>query len=152
MKRKKGYFLTMARAVAEGSKDPSSKVGCVIVDQENRVISTGYNGMVQGSLEEKLTYERPLKYHVILHAEMNAVIFAKRGLSQCVAYVTHGPCDTCLKLMLQAGIREIYYEDVSIMKLRGSEDQKRAIAMLIESTESIVENVYGKSYTKELYE
>lgn len=146
------YFMNIARVVASKSKDPSSKVGCVIVDREGKIVSTGYNGMVQGAIEKELTYERPLKYELILHAEMNALIFAKRDLRNCDAYITHGPCPVCLKLLLQSGIRDIIYEDVSIMKLRGTLDQKQAIKMLIRSTGAIVQNTKGEDYTKELYD
>ena len=69
------YFMEIAEAVSMKSKDPSSKMGCVIVDKNKRVVSTGYNGLVQGSQESKLTLsERPMKYYFAIHSEMNALI------------------------------------------------------------------------------
>ena len=57
------YFLKIAETVALKSKDPSSKMGCVIVDNHKRVVSVGYNGMIQGADESKMTLnERPMKY------------------------------------------------------------------------------------------
>ena len=56
------YFLGIAEAVSQKSKDPSSKMGCVIVDENKRVISLGYNGLVQGADESRMTMsERPMK-------------------------------------------------------------------------------------------
>ncbi len=146
------YFINIARTVAEKSKDPSSKVGAVIVDQDNRIVSTGYNGFVAGCDERRLSWERPMKYFYVIHAEANALLYAKRDLKDCLIYITHGPCENCLKLILQAGIRDVIYNDVSIMKLRGSLDQKEAIKNLINATGATVNNINGTEYIKELYE
>ena len=57
------YFMKIAEVVSLKSKDPVSKNGCVIVDPDRRVVSTGYNGMVRGADESKMTLsERPMKY------------------------------------------------------------------------------------------
>lgn len=146
----KEYFNQLAHTVSIKSKDPSTKVGCVIVDKENRVISQGYNGFVANSDESKLSWARPIKYQLVIHSEMNALLFARQNLDGTTAYITHAPCDSCLKHLLQAGIREIYYKDVAIM-LRAEQIQKDAIKMLLESTGAKVENVEnGKSYLEEL--
>lgn len=148
---KKDYFLKMAEAVAMASKDPSSKVGAVIVDENNRVISTGYNGFVAGCDESKMTNERPMKYHLVIHAEMNAILFAKRDLSGCKVYITHSPCENCLKHMIQSGIKTIIYKDPGIMKDRGTPDQINAIRRLISSTDVVVKNgTTGKEYLEDL--
>lgn len=145
------YFLNLAQAVSMKSKDPSSKVGAVIVDRDNRIVSTGYNGMVAGADESKLTWDRPMKYHLVVHAELNAVLYARRDVQGCRVYITHGPCENCLKHMLQAQIVEIYYGDVSIMRDRSTPEQKEAIKRLIEATGAVVQNLNGKLYTEELY-
>ena len=81
------YFMKIAETVAEKSKDPSSKMGCVIVDQNKRVVSLGYNGLVQGADESKMTLsERPMKYYFAIHSEMNALIFAHQDLNGCTIY------------------------------------------------------------------
>jgi len=145
------YFIDIAKVVAKKSRDPSSQVGCVIVDSERKPVSFGFNGFVAGCNEKYMTFERPLKYNLILHAEMNALIFSKRNLKDCIIYSTHGPCDNCLKHVVQAGITEFYYDDPGIMKKRGTLDQKDAIKRLICATGIIVENINNKvSYVKDL--
>lgn len=147
----KEYFINIANAVSLKSKDPSSKVGCVIVDKNNRIISQGYNGFVAGCDESKMTWDRPKKYLLVIHAEANALIHARQDLSGAKAYITHGPCENCLKHMLQAGIREIYYADPGIMRDRSTSDQKEAINALIDATQAIVKNVdTGILYQEEL--
>lgn len=144
------YFIDIAQAIASKSKDPSSKVGCVIVDSDNRIVSTGYNGFVAGCNESLLSWERPAKYHYVIHAELNALIYARRDLSGCRAYVTHGPCENCLKHLLQAKVRDIYYADASIMRDRSTDEQKEAIVRLIFATQARVFNINGRSYVDEL--
>lgn len=146
------YFIQIAKEVSSKSKDPSSKVGCVIADEKHRPVSFGFNGFVAGCDESKLSWtEKNKKYATVIHAEMNAIIFANRkDLSGCVAYITHSPCESCLKHMLQAGIREIHYEDVSIVRDRGSEDGKWAIKALIEATGAKVTSTCGIDYVTHL--
>ncbi len=144
------YFLNIAAEVAKKSKDPSSKVGCVIVTQDNRPVSFGYNGFVSGCDEEFMTTERPMKYLLTIHAEMNALIFAERSIRGCKAYVTHGPCDNCLKHLLQAGIIEIIYSDPGILKERGTVEQKEAIQRLLRGFPIKCHNANGTDYLEEL--
>ena len=100
------YFMKIAETVAIKSKDPSSKMGCVIVDKNKRVVSLGYNGMLQGADESKMTLsERPMKYYFAIHSEMNALIFAKRDLTDC---------ENCLKYCLQAGIKRFVYKELRV--------------------------------------
>jgi len=144
------YFINIAKEVAMKSKDPSSQVGCVIVTHDNRPISFGFNGFVSGCDEELMTFERPLKYNLIIHAEMNALIFSQKSLKECKAYVTHAPCDNCLKHLMQAGICEIYYNDPGILKDRGTTEQKEAIRRLLSSKKIICQNINGKDYLDEI--
>lgn len=147
----KEYYINIAEQVSKKSKDPSSKVGAIIVDSDNRIVSTGYNGFIAGCNEEKMSWQRPDKYFLVVHAEMNALIYAKKDLKDCKVFTTFGPCDNCLKHMLQAGIREIYYQDPAIMRDRSTSEQKEAIVRLIEATGAKVENVQtGQLYTEEL--
>lgn len=128
------YFMNIAHSVATKSKDPSTKVGCVITDAENGPVSFGFNGFVAKSKESVMTYARPMKYLTILHAEENAILFAKRDLRGCTLYCTHYPCNGCLRLILQSGIRTIYYHDDSLTK-RFSKEQMEAINRLLQSTD-----------------
>jgi dCMP deaminase len=147
------FFINLAKSVSLKSKDPSTKVGSVIVDEEDRVVSTGYNGFIKGCDESQLSWERPFKYFQVIHAEMNALLFAKRDLKNCKIYITDMPCDNCLKHVIQAGIKEIHYDKPDIMKNRGTRDQKEAIKVMINSTGTKVININNnKSAIEELEE
>ena len=109
------YFMNIAEAVSQKSKDPSSKMGCVIVDKNKRVVSLGYNGMVQGADESKMTMsERPMKYYFSIHSEMNAVLFAHQPLEGCTIYNRVATCENCLKYCLQAGIKRFVYRELRV--------------------------------------
>ncbi|MDR2760786.1 MAG: hypothetical protein LBB09_02980 [Rickettsiales bacterium] len=143
------YFMNIAKEVAKKSKDPSTKVGCVMVDKSNRPISFGYNGFIMGCDESLMTHERPFKDMLTIHAEMNALIFAKRDVEGCKMYVTHASCDNCLKHMLQAGIREIIYEKFDTAGNFMNENRKFVIGRLIKSTGVIYKNINGKTFFEE---
>ena len=107
------YFIDIADVVRKKSKDPSSKIGAVIVGPDREVISTGYNGFPRGIDEEDQTrWERPIKYEFVSHAEANAVFNAARvgvSLKGATLYlVGFGPptlpCTECSKAIIQAGI------------------------------------------------
>lgn len=107
--------MKIAETVASKSKDPSSKMGCVIVDQNKRVVSLGYNGMLQGADESKMTLnERPMKYYFAIHSEMNALIFAHQDLTGCTIYNRVATCENCLKYCLQAGIKRFVYGQLRV--------------------------------------
>lgn len=109
------YFMKIAETVASKSKDPSSKMGCVIVDENKRVVSLGYNGMLQGADETKMTLsDRPMKYYFAIHSEMNALIFARRDVTGCTVYNKVATCENCLKYCLQAGIKRFVYEELRV--------------------------------------
>lgn len=103
-------FLGLAERFARRSKDPSTKVGCVIVGPDREVRSMGYNGLPRGVEDKPERMERPAKYLWTSHAEENAVAQAARigvSLKGCTAYVTHIPCARCARTLIQAGIVEI---------------------------------------------
>lgn len=102
-------FLGLAEYIAGWSKDPSTKVGCVIVDRANRVISVGFNGLPAGiaDTEERLT-NRALKYRLTLHAEQNALLFARAGVVGCTCYTWPiAPCAHCSVSLAQSGIARV---------------------------------------------
>lgn len=105
------YFMKMAEHVATRSKDPATKVGCVVVTADKVVAATGYNGLPSGVDDRPERMERPAKYLWTAHAEENAVALAARvgaKLKDGIAYVTHQPCSRCARTLIQAGIKEIY--------------------------------------------
>lgn len=101
------YFLTLADQVSRRSPDPNTQHGCVLVDEDRRVISTGYNGPVAGLPHKLVPLERPAKYDWFIHAEDNAVAFARCDLRGATAYVTGTPCAACFRRLLQVGVRRI---------------------------------------------
>ena len=103
-------FLRLAREVASWSKDPSTQVGCVIVDQSRRVVSLGFNGLPAGMRDtaERLL-NRDLKLALTIHAEENALLFAGRPVHGCTAFVTRHPCAHCAAKLIQSGIGAVIY-------------------------------------------
>ena len=110
-------FLALSEMIATWSKDPSRGVGAVIVSPAKQVISTGFNGLPRAieDLPERL--ERPVKYDLIVHAEMNAIIqCARNGVSPngCGLYSSFFPCIHCAIAIVQAGIATVVaYEPIA---------------------------------------
>lgn len=153
------YFLNIAEQVALKSKDPSTKTGCVIVDEQYRPVSFGYNGFIAGCNESKMSQERPLKYHLVLHAEMNAILFSRRDLRNCILYTLYAPCENCLKHILQVGIKKIVYK-YPVVKSKQSGNCKtmttdtsiEAITRILQSMPDVeCKNINGNSYLKDLW-
>jgi dCMP deaminase len=104
------YFIEFARHAAQKSKDPKTKVGCVIVGPDLEIRSTGFNGIPRGVKDLAERLERPAKYLWVSHAEENAVAHAARvgvSLRDCTAYITHYPCARCARTIIQAGVRRV---------------------------------------------
>ena len=108
--------LKAAKAYAELSHAKRLKVGAVLV-KDDRIISVGYNGMPAGmdnECEVKLPDSLFVTKPEVVHAETNAVAYAaKNGVATdgCTMVVTHSPCFECSKLLLQAGVKRIFYEE-----------------------------------------
>ena len=101
-------FLQLAKHISEWSKDPSTQVGAVIVDSNNRVVSVGYNGFPQGISDDNRLDNRETKYKMILHAERNALLFAQRPLEGCTIYTyPFMPCPSCASMIIQSGISSV---------------------------------------------
>ena len=102
-------FLGLAAHISSWSKDPSSQVGAVITDG-NRIISVGYNGFAAGVKDSPERLEnRHCKLNLTIHAEENAMIFAKRDLTDCTVYVTHPPCPRCASKLVQEEVKRIVF-------------------------------------------
>ena len=103
-------FMELADFIAQWSKDPSTKVGAVIVDPRNkRIVSTGFNGFPYGVEDSADRLEdKSVKYEMIVHAETNALMFAGEQANGCVLYVTPlPPCARCAVLIIQSGITRV---------------------------------------------
>ena len=105
------HFLNLAEEIAKKSKDPHTKVGCVLVDSWDQTpVATGYNGFPSGFHDREDLWQRPTKYDYVIHAEENALLVAARKgvrLYGATAYLTIPPCNRCLLRLEQAGIRSI---------------------------------------------
>ena len=105
------YFSELAKLVSKRSPCERLHVGCVLV-KENRIISTGYNGFLPGAEHTSIVLDG--HEQATVHAEQNAISdCAKRGVCTegAQAYITHYPCVNCFKVLVAAGVKEIYYLD-----------------------------------------
>lgn len=107
------YFMDLARVAASKSKDPSTKVGCVVVRPDRSIVSLGYNGFPRGVNDGADRYaDRPTKYAFVVHAEANAIVASRTDLTGCWLYCTLFPCQECAKLIIQAGIEAVYCPEI----------------------------------------
>lgn len=104
------YFMTIAETVSIRSKDPNTQVGSVVVDKDNHIIGTGYNGFSPGINELPEMWERPTKYDYVIHAEANALLNCTCPTAGSKIYVTLFPCKECAKLIAGARIKKVYYK------------------------------------------
>jgi dCMP deaminase len=135
-------FLDLAFHIAQWSKDSSTKVGCVVVSPDRRIISTGYNGLPRGVDDDVQTYpgrhERPEKYAWYEHAERNAIYNAAAlgvPVRDCTLYSTLQPCSDCARGIIQSGVAALVFsEDTNKERVaRMAEDHKRATLMMREA-------------------
>lgn len=107
--------MSVSKISALRSKDPSTQVGACIVNEDNRIVGIGYNGMPYGCSDEEFpwtnkTLGNDSKYPYVVHAEANAILNATTKLKGCRIYVSLFPCNECAKLIIQSGIKEIVFE------------------------------------------
>lgn len=110
------FFMGSAMLCAKRSKDPNTQVGACIVNNENRILSVGYNGFPAGCDDDIFPWERQAesdydtKYLYVCHAELNAILNCRgRSLSGSRIYVALFPCNECAKAIIQSGIAEVIY-------------------------------------------
>ena len=120
--------------IAISPKDTSTKIGAVIVGEDNEIRSTGYNGLPRGcddSVAER--YEAPEKYYWFEHAERNAIYNAVRigvSVKGCTLYTQGVPCADCARAVINAGIKQVI-----IHRDFGGDDRKKWSESLDKSTE-----------------
>ena len=103
-------FLELAEHISNWSKDPSTKVGSVIVSPDRRVLSMGYNGFPRG-VEDTVDrlIDREIKLRYVSHAERNALDNVDQSLRGCILYCTLQPCSECTKSIIQKGIIKVVF-------------------------------------------
>lgn len=104
------YFVGIAEAVAKRSHDGETQVGVVIVDENKRILATGYNGFPPGCDDTKLPNLRPDKYPFMVHAEINAIAASRQDLRNSSLYCTFSPCRDCAKAIITAGIKKVVFK------------------------------------------
>lgn len=104
-----GRFLDLATFIAEWSKDPSTKVGAAVVRPDRTVAAVGFNGFPRGVLDSVERYQdRPTKYEMVVHAELNALLSTRESLEGYTLYVAPlPPCSQCAAATIQRGIRRV---------------------------------------------
>lgn len=109
------YFMGIALLAAKRSKDPNTQVGAAIVNDQNKIISTGYNGFPLGCSDDDFPWAREgdfaeTKYAYVCHAELNAILNNPgASLRNCRIYVALFPCNECAKAIIQAGLQEVVF-------------------------------------------
>lgn len=140
-------FLDLAEHISKWSKDPSTKVGAVIVDSYRRIVSTGYNGFSVGVMDsyDRLT-DRDTKYEMIIHAEANAILFAHQRMNGMTLYTTpFQPCSRCASLIIQSGISRVISYEIEESKNRWVDSFKLAKKLFDEAGVELLllEKVYN---------
>ena len=141
----KRWHLGLAHWVSGKSKDRSTKVGAVIVDDENTIISTGFNSFPRGVNDDvPERHERPAKYLYTEHAERNAIYNAARQVLKgktLVLQYAPCPCHDCTRGIIQSGIKKIIVHKGNAFPGRGDWDAslEASMAMLDEAGVEIEE-------------
>lgn len=128
-------YLDLAQYIAQWSKDPSTKVGAVLISKYRQPISFGFNGLPMGIKDTPERYtDRDTKYKMIIHAERNAMLFAKQDLSGATLYTwPMMPCAACAGLIIQAGIDRVVAPETPMELVeRWGEDMQLATEMFEE--------------------
>jgi dCMP deaminase len=126
------YFITLAFITAQRSIDPNTKHGCIAVDADNAILSTGYNGPPRGCNDEDVPKTRPDKYLIFTHAEENCIINAARkgiSLDGSTFYITGYPCARCLGKLINAGVRKVVYSSVASACLDDADERIRKVCL-----------------------
>ena len=127
------YFMALCFIIAQKSIDPNTKHGCIAVNDDRSILSTGYNGPPRGCIDMNVPSTRPEKYTWTIHAESNCVINSSRNgvsLKGSTFYITGLCCPRCLGAMINAGVKKIIYGNVS-SKCLSEEDLKTIKEMMI---------------------
>jgi dCMP deaminase len=139
------YFMSIAKLSALRSKDPNRQVGCCIVEPDSKkIVSIGYNGFPRGCSDSDLPWGKngnwvDTKYPYVVHAEANAIVNSSSSLKGCSLYVTLFPCNECAKLMIQSGIKKVFYENDT------STESKQASVKMFDLTNTIVKQQKNKT-------
>ena len=105
------FFMGVAILASQRSKDPRTQVGACIVNSDKRIVGVGYNGFPNGCSDDEFSWDKPEAYKYIAHSELNCIMSCvnKAEFSSSIMYVTLFPCNECAKIIIQSGLKKIYY-------------------------------------------
>ena len=127
------YFMGVALLSARRSKDPNTQVGACIVNDKNKIVGAGYNGLPIGCHDDDFPWDKQgsfleTKYPFVCHAELNAILNnIGMDLKGCKIYTALFPCNECTKAIIQSGITEVIYLSD---KYAGTDNAKASRLML----------------------
>jgi dCMP deaminase len=140
-------FLDLCIHISQWSKDKSTQVGAIVVNEDRQIVCTGYNGFPRGIMdtEERLD-DRETKLQLVVHAEMNCITQAARygiSLKGCTMYLTATgtegtvwggpPCCRCTVHVIQSGIKEVVSLPIRTVPSRWHDDIAKAKSILSEA-------------------
>ena len=131
-------YIHLAKEISTWSKDPSTKVGAIVVGCDGQILSQGFNGFPRGikDSDERLN-NRERKYELVVHAEMNAIYNASLNgvsLKDSTLYVYGLPiCNECAKGIIQVGIKKVVATRPQIYNSEWDKSNKNAEALLREA-------------------
>lgn len=140
------YFMSVAELAAKRSKDPSSKVGACIVNGQNKIVATGYNGMPNGVDDKSVPWTKEgefleTKYAYVVHAELNAILNSVlTDQTGCRLFVSLFPCNECAKAIIQSGIRHVIY----LSDKHKDKDSTKASKLLLKLANVKYEQFHGR--------
>lgn len=114
------YYMALTYVIAARSKDPSTQVGAIIVDQNNRPLGIGYNGAPQRISDKEINWKRPDKYIYIEHAEINAMDHSSHAgysFAGSTIYVSAMPCPNCMRRIVSRHIKRVVYGQTAVNML-----------------------------------
>jgi dCMP deaminase len=127
-------FMDLAKMAATWSKDKSTGVGAVIVNDRKKVLSLGFNGFPRGVDDDiDSRHERPKKNHYVVHAERNALDEAETSLEGATIYCTFFTCATCAHGIIQKGLKRVVAPEPDWDAERYADSQKAALEMYLEA-------------------
>jgi dCMP deaminase len=119
------YFIGIAKVVSQRSHDIHTQHGCVITDNQHRILGVGYNGFPKGMDDRSLPTNRPDKYSWMIHAERNALSNCVIRPDNGIAYVTGQCCNDCIMALWQEGIVKVYMANNHGTKLFDTKEQEK---------------------------
>lgn len=127
-------FMDLAKHIATWSKDKSTGVGAVIVNDKKKVLSLGFNGFARGVNDDvESRHTRPEKNHYVIHAERNALDESETSLVGATIYCTFFTCATCAHGIIQKGLKKVVAPEPDWNAERYAETQRHAMKMYEEA-------------------